>query len=154
MPVAKAPLKRILLIDDDVVLSRAIERVASGVGFDVIHSSTGEDGLRLSVSMRADLVILHINVDDLDGIQILGRLKCGPQTCSIPVIVCSASPDHEQRLAVFQLGAEDYFDDPVDVGLLMRRIEHHVFRSSKTTGDDRVSRPLDDTVPYARRAVR
>jgi DNA-binding response OmpR family regulator len=150
MSVTKAGRKRVLLVDDEVLLHRAIDRAASEVGIDVIHAMTATAGVEMAVEKRPDLIILDMTMPDLDGIQVLERLKRAPQTSPIPVLIYSARSDHDDRIAAFQIGADDYFEKPFDLDMLMRRIEHHIFKVSETVRAGS-SHPSDDTVPYVKR---
>jgi DNA-binding response OmpR family regulator len=151
MPVTKAGRKRVLLVDDEVLIHRAIDRAASEAGIEVIHAMTATTGVELAVERRPDLIILDMTMPDLDGIQVLDRLKRAPQTSAIPVLIYSGRTDHDDRIAAFRIGADDYFEKPFDLGMLMRRVEHHIFKASETLRTSSSSRPSDDTVPYVKR---
>jgi DNA-binding response OmpR family regulator len=131
MPVVKTGRKLILVVDDEILLHRAIERAAAAVGIDVIHATNGTEGVRMAVERRPELVLLDMNMPDMDGSRVLARLKAAPQTTSIPVVIFSGRTDHEDRIAALGLGAEDYFEKPFELDMLMRRIEHHIFKASE-----------------------
>jgi two-component system KDP operon response regulator KdpE len=154
MTVHKAHRKCILFVDDEVGLHRAIARSAAEVGIEVVHAMTALDGVRLAMERRPDLIVLDMGMPDLDGIQVLTRLKAAPKTASIPVVIYSAHNDHDQRIEAFQIGAEDYFEKPFDLDMLMRRIEHHIFKSSESRPVSGVLGPTDDTVPHVKRLAR
>ncbi len=150
MPISKAGRKRVLLVDDEVMLHRAIDRAASEAGIDVIHAMTAVDGVKLAVEKRPHLIILDMTMPDLDGIQVLARLKRAPQTSAIPVLIYSARCDHDERISAFQIGAEDYLEKPFELDMLLRRIEHHIFKASETQCAS-ASNSADDTVPHVKR---
>jgi two-component system KDP operon response regulator KdpE len=129
--------KRVLLIDDEVLLHRGLDRIADLSGIDVLHAMNGNDGVQMAVAKRPDAIILDMTMPDMDGIRVLGRLKRAPQTVSIPVLIYSARTRHAERIAAFQLGADDYLEKPLELRMLMRRIEHLIFKASGTV---RVSR--------------
>jgi DNA-binding response OmpR family regulator len=124
--------KRVLLIDDEVLLHRGLDRIAALSGFDVLHAMNGTDGVEMAVEKRPDAIILDMTMPDMDGIRVLGRLKRAPQTVSIPVLIYSARTRHAERIAAFQLGADDYLEKPLELRMLMRRIEHLIFKASGT----------------------
>ncbi|HKQ68396.1 MAG TPA: response regulator [Polyangiaceae bacterium] len=141
MKMAKTGLKSVLLIDDEVPLFRIIERLAAGSHVELIHAATGADGVRLAADHRPHLIVLDMTLPDIDGLTVLDCLKSAPQTRGIPVIIFSGRCDHEERIAAFRLGAEDYLEKPFDSEMLLRRIEHHIFKASetiKTTGTETV----------------
>jgi DNA-binding response OmpR family regulator len=151
MNVAKARHKTILFVDDEPALHRAMDREASAVGIDVIHAMSGFEGVRLAGAARPDLIVLDMMLPDLDGLQVLDLLKRAQPTSGIPVVVFSGRCHHEDRVAAFQHGADDYFEKPFDLGMLVRRIEHHIFKASETLLARGASRPSDDTVPRIKR---
>jgi DNA-binding response OmpR family regulator len=150
MEVAKAGRKLILLVDDELLLHRAIERAAAAVGINVVHATNGADGLRMALEKNPDLVLLDMNMPQMDGSAVLERLKTNERTMRIPVVIFSGRTDHEDRIAALGLGAEDYFEKPFELDMLMRRVEHHIFKAS-----ERMARaePLLDTQPEGTPAV-
>jgi DNA-binding response OmpR family regulator len=151
MSIAKARHKTILFVDDELALHRAIDHAASAIGIDVIHATTGFEAIRLAMAERLDLIILDMTLPDLDGFQVLDCLKREPQTSAIPVVIFSGCCDHDDRIIAFQSGADDYFEKPLDLCMLMRRVEHHIFKNSETLFARGASRPTDDTVPRIKR---
>jgi CheY-like chemotaxis protein len=139
MLVFKARRKLLLVVEDDVLLVRPIERAASELGINVLHASTGAQGIRLATERQPDLVLLDLGLPDMDGARVLGSLKSMPQTVSIPVIIYSGRTGHEQRIESFRFGADDYIEKPFDCDMLMRRVEHHMFKTSENTRETRES---------------
>jgi two-component system KDP operon response regulator KdpE len=132
MFVVKGRRKLLLVVEDDVLLLRPIERAASELGIDIVHAPTGEEGIRLAGDRQPDLILLDLGLPDMDGARVLGCLKSTPRTVSIPVIIYSGRTDHDERIESFRLGADDYLEKPFDIDMLMRRVEHHMFKVSET----------------------
>jgi DNA-binding response OmpR family regulator len=100
---------KILLIDDSRFLRRAIERTLTKAGYEVISSGDGEEGLRLAAATNPDLILLDMMLPGLDGVCVLRRLKEGPSTIRIPVIVLSGlSQNNEAKL--MREGAAKYVE--------------------------------------------
>jgi DNA-binding response OmpR family regulator len=59
-------------------------------------------------------------------------LKSSPDTVSIPVIIYSGRTDHDEKIESFRFGADDYLEKPFDMDMLMRRVEHHMFKTTET----------------------
>jgi two-component system KDP operon response regulator KdpE len=119
---------RILLADDDPVVQRAVKRVATEFGHEVLHVSTGAAVHAMTLELRPDLLVLDIGFPDADGRDLLAKLKADPQTADIPVLVWSAQRDLEkERRIALSLGAEDYVEK-TDAQLLLRKIERLLFR--------------------------
>jgi DNA-binding response OmpR family regulator len=132
MLLVKGRRKLLLVVEDDVLLLRPIERAASELGINVLHAGTGEEGIRLAAQRQPDLILLDLGLPDMDGARVLGCLKSAPTTVSIPVIIFSGRTDHEERIESFRFGADDYIEKPIDMDMLMRRVEHHMFKLSET----------------------
>ena len=151
MEVAKAGRKLILLVDDELLLHRAIERAAAAVGIDVLHATSGAEGLRLAFEKNPDLVLLDMNMPQMDGSVVLAQLKGDARTRRIPVVIFSGRTDHEDRIAALGLGAEDYFEKPFELDMLMRRVEHHIFKASERMMAR--AEPLTETAPEGTPAI-
>ena len=131
--VVKGRRKLLLVVEDDVLLLRPIERAASELGINVLHAATGEAGIRLATERQPDVVLLDLGLPDMDGARVLGCLKSTPRTVSIPVIIYSGRIDHDVRIESFRFGADDYIEKPFDIDMLMRRVEHNMFKTSEST---------------------
>jgi DNA-binding response OmpR family regulator len=136
----------LLVVEDDVLLLRPIERAAAELGIDVLHATTGEEGIRFAVEREPDVILLDLGLPDMDGARVLGCLKSSPDTVSIPVIIYSGRTDHDEKIESFRFGADDYLEKPFDMDMLMRRVEHHLFKTTETSRKSGVvaTRPLDD----------
>ena len=120
----------LLVVDDDHLLHRTIERAASAVGVEVIHAMTGGEAAPLVVGRKPDAILLDIGLPDVDGRDVLAQLKGLPGAAAqIPIIMYSSHGEHEHRLSALQLGAENYVEKPFDPDLLMRRILRAVEKS-------------------------
>jgi CheY-like chemotaxis protein len=148
MQPAKGSPRRVLLVDDEVLLHRAVARAASAVGIEILHAMDGATGVRMAAEENPGLILLDMNLPDTDGTRVLRCLKETPQTNSIPVLIFSARTDHDGRIATFQLGADDYLEKPFQMDMLVRRIEHHLFKASEVplkSGVMGVAPPVQET---------
>jgi two-component system, OmpR family, KDP operon response regulator KdpE len=117
------PKYLMLVVDDDHLLHRTIERAANAVGITVIHAMTGREAAPLVGERRPDIVLLDIGLPDADGRDILAQLKALPGDAgATPVIMYSSHGEHEHRMSALELGAENYVEKPFDADLLLRRI--------------------------------
>jgi two-component system, OmpR family, KDP operon response regulator KdpE len=131
MQQAKTSRPRVLLVDDEVLLHRAIARAASAVGIEILHALDGATAVRVAAEESPSLILLDMNLPDTDGTRVLRALKETPQTTSIPVLIFSVRTDHDERISAFELGADDYLEKPFQMDMLLRRIEHHLFKASE-----------------------
>jgi two-component system KDP operon response regulator KdpE len=121
-------LCRILLADDDPTVQRAVLRVATEFGHEVLQVRSGMAVLSIALQQKPDLIVLDIGFPDADGRDLLAQLKADARTAQIPVLVWSARHDHEsERRIALSLGAEDYVEK-TDAQLLMRKIERLLYR--------------------------
>jgi DNA-binding response OmpR family regulator len=124
---------RILVVDDDEGLQRAIKRAAETAGFEVSQVFDGLDALTLLVDETFDLILLDINMPAMDGRDVLSHLKRDPKTAEIPVLIHSSRGGQLDRQHVLKLGAEDFLEKPMDLKLLMAKIDHFVERAQNRT---------------------
>jgi class 3 adenylate cyclase/CheY-like chemotaxis protein len=119
---ADALTARLLVVDDDEanrdMLSRRLERL----GYQVAVTPDGRAALDRLAEEPFDLILLDIVMPELDGYQVLLRLKADDVLRHIPVIVLSASDELDSAVRCIQLGAEDYLAKPIDAVLLRARI--------------------------------
>ena len=119
--------KKILVIDDDVVLLKILTERLTPQGFEVVTASNGREGLRLAYNNNPDLVIVDIMMPDLDGFAICERLR---EMSDVPVLVLSAVVSEEKVVRCFQKGADDFIQKPFRMKDLEARILTHLKRSS------------------------
>lgn len=111
---------RILLADDDLVLLRAVTRIAATRGYEVFSARTGAEVLTLAQELQPELIVLDIRFPDADGRDLLRQLKEAPGTAHIPVLVWSASENDSDRRISLTLGAEDFVEKGTPLALLPR----------------------------------
>lgn len=100
--------KKILIVEDDSFLAKMLSRTIEDLQYSVALAGTGEEGWRKVAEPGVMLVLLDIMLPDLDGFEVLKRIKENPATKNIPVIIVSnlGQPQDEKR--GYDLGASDY----------------------------------------------
>jgi CheY-like chemotaxis protein len=101
----------VLVIDDDFIVSDLLRRSLSKEGFRIEHAASGEEGLRLARQLRPDAITLDVMMPDMDGWQVMTRLKSDPELADIPIIMLTIVDD---RKTGFALGATEYLTKPFD----------------------------------------
>jgi len=99
---------KIVLVEDDEILSKVIYEELKDADFDVMQAFDGEEGLKLIRSKKPDLVLLDIILPKKDGFEVLEELKKSPDTQDIPVIVLTMIGKDEDIKKGLDLGANDY----------------------------------------------
>ena len=129
-PVLPPGQASVLVIEDDPAAQELLRVHLEGAGYGVVATASGRQALAWLTRMRPDAVILDIMLPDLDGWEILQRLKADPATRSVPVMVVSIVDDRELGLA---LGAIDYLVKPVSRELLLEAIGRLTFTTKVRT---------------------
>ena len=123
-------LPSVLVIEDDPAARELLRVHLEGAGYAVVATASGLEGLDWVGQMRPDAVLLDILLPDIDGWEILQRLKADPATRAIPVMVVSVVDDRQLGLA---LGAVDYFVKPVSREPLLEAIGRLTFTTKVRT---------------------
>jgi CheY-like chemotaxis protein len=115
-------MSTVLVVDDRPDARYSMARPLAAAGFDVRETATGRDALRLA-RLQTDAIVLDIVLQDMDGYDVLRRLKADPVTASIPVIVKTAillEDGHRQRS--LDAGAAEHFAEPFDPQALIEAV--------------------------------
>jgi len=104
----------VLLIDDDVDVLRAVGDYFDKIGYEVSRATTAEEGFEAFARLRPDVVILDLHLPDLDGLEVLERLRSQGGS----VILLTGQGDIETAVRAMQLGAEHFLTKPVDLNHL------------------------------------
>jgi signal transduction histidine kinase/CheY-like chemotaxis protein len=113
------PGQTVLVVDDEPSIRRFLRHILESEGFLVMEARTGEDAVSIARRERPAIVLLDLVLPDIDGFEVLGRLKEHSTTRSIPVIILSIIEDEER---CFRLGASDYLPKPIDRERLVDRV--------------------------------
>lgn len=114
---------RILIIEDDSIMQRAIRDTLKAEGHDILISRDGEAGLVSALADKPDLIVLDVNMPGIDGLETCRRLKADGRTRHIPVIILTGEArDVAQRVEGLDLGAEDYMFKPFSPRVLAERV--------------------------------
>ncbi len=108
-----------LIIDDEVQIRRLLRVVLEGENYQVHEAETGQQGLMEIASRRPDVILLDLGLPDLDGLEVLKRLREWNET---PVLVLSVRDDDQSKVAVLDAGAEDYVNKPFSTPELLARL--------------------------------
>lgn len=112
----------ILIVDDEKDLRALLDVNLRQAGYRTVHASTGGEALTRAQVARPDLILLDLNLPDLPGQEVCRRLKTDAATQHIPIILLTARTSEVDRVAGFELGADDYVPKPFSVRELILRI--------------------------------
>jgi DNA-binding response OmpR family regulator len=136
MPGLSTAAIKVLVIDDDPVICELVGRVLEGRGHTVLAAPDGARGLRLLFAERPELVVLDVDLPDMDGWQVLERIR---DLGDVPVLMLTANDQELDKVRALQGGADDYLTKPFGQQELPARVEA-LMRRAATGGSDGESR--------------
>jgi two-component system, OmpR family, KDP operon response regulator KdpE len=122
-----SPAPRVLVVDDEPALARALAINLRAHGWDVLVAHDGRSALDTAVTGHPDVVLLDLGLPDMDGTEVISGLR---GWTSVPIVVLSARQHGEDKVEALDLGADDYVTKPFAINELMARLRAAVRRSS------------------------
>ena len=119
-------LPRILVVDDELAIRRFLHTVLSSEEFSLHEAENGHAGLAAAAAFRPDVILLDLGLPDLDGIEVIKRIR---EWSPVPIIVLSVRDRENDKVAALDAGADDYLTKPFGVGELLARIRAALRRS-------------------------
>ena len=117
-------MKKIIVVEDEQVLQKALSIELLGAEFQVLSAFNGEAGLALIQKEIPDIVLLDLTMPKMSGFEVLKNLKADPKTKSIPVIILSNLGQDDDKEKGLSLGAKDYFvKSETDLSVLSNKIK-------------------------------
>ncbi|MGC0364660.1 two-component system KDP operon response regulator KdpE [Rhodococcus sp. 27YEA15] len=120
-------MSRILVVDDEPQILRALRINLSVRGYEVVTASTGAGALRAAAERPPDVVVLDLGLPDMDGTEVLAGLR---GWCLAPVIVLSARTDSADKVDALDAGADDYVTKPFGMDEFLARVRAAARRSA------------------------
>jgi DNA-binding response OmpR family regulator len=120
---------RLLVIDDDKKLCRLIKDYLDPLGYEVSAAHTGKDGLEKALAESFDAVILDIMIPEMDGLEVLRRLRV---SSNVPVLMLTGLGEESDRIVGLEMGADDYLPKTFSTRELLARLRAVIRRSRLT----------------------
>jgi two-component system KDP operon response regulator KdpE len=142
---------RILLVDDEVAIQRAVGPLLRGRGYDVVIAGTAADALKIVAEQVPDLIVLDLGLPDLEGTEVCRRVRA---MSTVPIVVLSARGAEADKVNALDLGADDFVTKPFGPEELLARIRVALRRVQSQ--EDEASGQLRAgslTIDYDRRRV-
>lgn len=111
---------RVLVVDDEPQILRALRVVLRDAGYEVLPAETGSDALDQAAVRQPQAAIVDLMLPDIDGVEVTRRLR---QWSELPILVLSALGEEEQKVRALQAGADDYITKPFGSRELVARLE-------------------------------
>ena len=122
---------RILVIDDEPQIVRALRTILTERDFTVTVAARGEEGLALAAAHVPDLIILDLGLPDMDGKEVCARLR---EWTECPIVVLSVRDSEREKVAALDAGADDYLTKPFGIDELLARVRVALRRSARAHG--------------------
>lgn len=126
-------MTRVLVIDDEPQIVRALQINLTARGYQVLTAADGTGALRAAADGHPDVVVLDLGLPDLDGIEVIAGIR---GWTSVPIIVLSARTDSTDKVQALDAGADDYVTKPFGMDELLARLRAAVRRSAVGPGVD------------------
>ena len=113
---------RVLLIDDEQFYFKLIRKTLKEAEYDLEYAKSGSEGLAKVPSFEPEMLIVDLKLPEMDGFEILQRLRRDPKFSHIPIIVITSKDELSEKLKAFELGADDYVVKPFQPEELVARM--------------------------------
>lgn len=127
----------ILVIEDEPQLRKLFNITLDNKGYKVVEAVSGKEGIRLTASVKPDLILCDLGLPDIDGKEVIQTIREWSQT---PIIVCSVRSDDNEIVKALELGADDYVTKPFNPDVLLARIMANLRKSvTQEAGESEIS---------------
>ncbi|MEL7587670.1 MAG: response regulator [Prolixibacteraceae bacterium] len=123
--------RKILIIEDDVLLSKTLKNVLSAYGYEALIANSGAEGIQKAYEFSPDLILCDINMSPIDGYQVFNILEDSSVTNKIPFIYITGKSDLEDIRLGMELGADDYIVKPFSNEELLKSIKVRLAKYEK-----------------------
>jgi len=128
--------KTILIVDDEKTIVDMLFYNLQKEGYNVLEANDGEEGARIALEQKPDLILLDIMLPKMDGLAVCKKIR---QTLNIPILMISAKDEEIDKILGLELGADDYITKPFSVRELLARVKANLRKAevaSKTIMDE------------------
>ena len=131
------PAPNVLVVDDEVQIRRFLRSGFELDGYSVAEAENGREAIRAATLKPTDLIILDLALPDLDGSQVLERIR---SWSNVPIIILSVKSSEMEKVRLFEMGADDYVTKPFGMAELLARSKVVLRRKARATTGDSVVR--------------
>jgi len=146
-PTKAAPM--VLVIDDEPQIRRLLRVTLESSGYRVFDAASGQDGIAQAAQRRPDAVLLDLGLPDMEGVEVLKRLR---EWSSVPVIILSVRDREDDKVVALDSGADDYVTKPFNSAELLARLRA-ALRHGQLQGVDAIFRTGRLEVDLSKRIV-
>ncbi len=125
-------LKRLLVVDDEPNLLRAVEAVLRGEGFEITTARSGREALVAVAQSLPDLIVSDVRMPGMDGFQLARKLRASTHSALVPIVFLTAKDETEDRIEGFESGVDVYLTKPFEPDELVAVIKSVLARVERT----------------------
>src|SRR4030065_1416128 len=114
--------EKILIVDDDLDTLRLVGLMLQHQGYRINAANSGIQAIAMAQTDKPNLILLDIMMPDMDGYEVARRLRANPQTVDIPILMFTAKSQLDDKVAGFEVGADDYLTKPTNPAELQSHI--------------------------------
>jgi two-component system, OmpR family, KDP operon response regulator KdpE len=140
----------VVLIEDEPQIRRFLRTTLGSQGYRLVEAATGADGLVEAASRQPDVVIVDLGLPDIDGLEVIRRLR---EWSTVPIIVLSARGQEPDKVVALDLGADDYVSKPFGADELLARVRVALRHKAAVAREDAVFTSGELRVDLGRRHV-
>ncbi|MFF3215915.1 response regulator [Streptomyces sp. NPDC002886] len=129
-------MTKVLVVEDDAQLVRALRINLEARKFEVVTASDGNTALRLTAARKPDVILLDLGLPDMDGIDVIKDVR---ESSGVPILVLSARHTSEEKIRALDAGADDYVTKPFSMDELLARLRAAVRRREVPAPTDEVA---------------
>jgi two-component system KDP operon response regulator KdpE len=119
-------LPRILVVDDEAAIRRFLRTALDTGEFSLHQAENGHAALAAAVAIKPDVILLDLGLPDMDGVEVIGRIR---EWSQVPIIVLSVREREDDKVKALDAGADDYITKPFGIGELIARVRVALRRS-------------------------
>jgi len=133
----------ILVVEDDRPIRNFITASLKAQGFNYIETGKGSEAIALSMSHNPDLIVLDLGLPDIDGVEVITKIREWSKT---PIIIVSARENERQKIEALDKGADDYLTKPFGIGELLARIRVSLRHRITSQGENKDTFKVKDLI--------
>lgn len=129
---SSASLPRILVVDDEPSIQRFLKTALNTGEFSIHQAENGHAALAAAVAVMPDIILMDLGLPDIDGVEVIGRIR---EWSQVPIIVLSVRERESDKVKALDAGADDYLTKPFGIGELLARIRAALRRSLREAAE-------------------
>ncbi len=123
--------EKILIVEDNPLNMRLIEMVLGVKNYALLKATSGEEAVDVALRKQPDIIIMDIQLPDVDGFEVIGRLKKNPAFGNIPIIAITAYAMKGDKEGIIEAGCDAYLSKPIDTRELPGKVTEMLLRRQK-----------------------